>query len=111
MSISYNTSNQNYKVIIPANQEEILAMYQELIPNLYNSYAPIRNNHNFSVLSHDQVHDLYFSDSYDYDRDSIIEYQQIVIINKKDSDSDGNDKFSKFTVDETNKTLTISYNI
>ncbi len=127
MSISYNTSNQNYKVIIPASQAEILEMNQELVPNLYNSYAPIRNHHNFSVLPHDLVHDFYFSPNYDYDRDSIIEYQQVIIDDGEEgggscdcslywedmSGEDGQDikkdKFSIFTVNEPAKILTINY--
>ena len=133
MSISYNTSNQDYKVIIPASQAEILSMNEQLVPNTFQdlisssqwrSYAPIRNHHNFSVLSHDLIHDFYFSPNYSYDRDSIVEYQQIVIngegsgsgsctiywenISGEDEESQG-DKFSVFTVNEPNKTLTINY--
>ena len=82
MSTSYRTSNQNFPVIIPTTQAQILAINQDLIPSSTGSngsYAPIRNHHTFSVFSYDDSHDFYFSPNYDYDRNSITEYQQVVI--------------------------------
>ena len=108
MSISYRTSNENYDIIIPLTQEQFLAMNQDLVPNQYLSYAPIRNHHIFSVLPHDASHDFYFSPNYDYDRNGIPEHEQIVIIH--DGGEGGPDKYSTFVVNENDKTLTISYN-
>ena len=107
MSISYRTSNENYDIIIPLTQEQFLAMNQDLVPNQYLSYAPVRNHHIFSVLPHDTSHDFYFSPNYDYDRNGIPEHEQIVIIHDGEG---GPDRYSTFVVNENDKTLTISYN-
>lgn len=109
MSISYRTSNSDYDVIVPLTQQQFLVMNQNPVPNLNGSYAPARNHHIFSVFSHDNTHDFYFSPNYDYDRNGIPEHEQVVIINEG-SGGTGEDRYSTFIVNENNKTLTISYN-
>lgn len=112
LSISYNISEQQHNVIIPMTQDQILAINQNFVPNIaiessessedtesyeYNpydfydsshsySFAPIRNYHNFSVFYHDDDNSFYFSPNYDYDKDSISEYQQIIIKDKSDDE-------------------------
>ena len=110
LSISYNISEQQHNVIVPMTQDQILAINQNFVPNItltteyigiqgYNpydfydsshsySFAPIRNYHNFSVLFHDKSHDFYFSD-YNYNKTGIPEYEQVVIVDGDDKDTDG----------------------
>lgn len=109
MPNTYPTSRNGYDVIIPLTQDQILAMNQVLVPNQNNSYAPTRNNHTFSIMSHDDTHDFYFTPNYDYDRNGIPEYEQVVVIHDEGGGS-GADRYSTFTVDENEKTLTIDYN-
>lgn len=113
MSVSWKTSNQNYDVIIPVTQQEILSINQDLVPNRFGSYAPVRNNHVFSVLFCDGYHDFYFSPNYDYNRDSIAEYEQVVIINDGGGGggSSDSDRYSIYLVDNNDKKLHINYNI
>lgn len=108
MSISYRTSNSDYDVIVPLTQQQFLAMRQNPVPNIYGSYAPDRN-HPKRVMLHDNTHDFYFTPNYDYDRNGIPEYEQVVIINEGGGGT-GEDRYSTFVVNENNKTLTISYN-
>lgn len=57
MPSTYRTSNTNFVISQPETQAEILAINEEIIPqkNLdnFDVYAPNRNLHIYSVMSHD----------------------------------------------------------
>lgn len=114
MSISYNTSTtgrvvkfydktldqwiekEPFLVSIPTTQQQILSINEDFVPktSVYIDsegeprteyhYTPHRNRHTFGALYHNQTHDFYFSPNYNYDRNSIVEYQQVVIQGEDD---------------------------
>ena len=63
MPSTYSTSNTNYVISFPSTQEQKLAQYQEKIPQRsvdippLTYYAPSRNIHSYSVMSHEEETD------------------------------------------------------